>query len=356
MRERRHINIPLFIPHKGCPHTCVFCDQRKISGTRLEQSLLTVKELLEDSLSTVEARDDVEIAFFGGSFTGLPEVQMVSYLELARPYVEAGKVQGIRLSTRPDTINDHVLDILQQYGVTTIELGVQSLDEEVLKLSQRGHTSDDTDKACTLIKERGIKLGIQTMLGLPGDSFPKALRTAQGVIRLNPSMVRIYPALVLEGTEMEALYRTGRYTPLSIEEAVNWCAAIVPLYRQAGITLLRIGLHASETLESSVVAGPYHPAFGELVESRILYDKLVEQLDAMEPLKQERLIIRTRSELVSKLVGHKKSNIHAIKNKYDLKEVRILPDLHEGEFMIIRMKEENEGDTGYESNRHSHRY
>ncbi len=336
MSDKHHVNIPLFIPHKGCPHTCVFCDQRKISGSSSDHSIKRVKELMYESLSTVRAGDDVEIAFFGGSFTGIPEDEMIAYLELARPFVEAKKVQGIRLSTRPDTINGHVLDILEQYGVTAIELGVQSLDAEVLEQSRRGHTAEDVEKACTLIKERGIKLGIQTMLGLPGDSFAKAFKTAQGVVCLKPDMVRIYPALVLEGTQMERLYRNGQYTPLSVEQAVTWCAAIVPLYRDAGITLLRVGLHASDTLEGSIVAGPYHPAFGELVESRILYGKLTEALDALQLKEQARLVIRTRPELVSKLVGQKRSNIDAIKSKYALKDVRIAPDLSQGEFEIIR--------------------
>lgn len=339
MGENRHINIPIFIPHKGCPHTCVFCDQRKISGAQSEQSPQKVKKLLDESISTIGNVNDVEIAFFGGSFTGIPEPEMLAYLEVARPFLEEKKVRGIRLSTRPDTINPHILDILQQYCVTTIELGVQSLDAEVLKQSQRGHTVEDVEKACELIKARDIKLGIQTMLGLPGDNFDKALKTAYGVIRLLPDMVRIYPALVLQGTPMETLYKTGQFSPLSVEEAIVWCAAILPLYKEAGITLLRIGLHASETLEGSVVAGPYHPAFGELVESRILYEKLTEQLDDLQPFNSGKIIIRTRPELVSKLVGQRKSNMNAIKKKYALNDVRIIANLQQGDFLIQKVDE-----------------
>ena len=334
MSNKRHINIPIFVPHKGCPHNCVFCDQRKISGTQSVLSPQKVRELLEESLSTVETEDDVEIAFFGGSFTGIPEPEMLAYLEAARPFLEADKVQGIRLSTRPDYISPHIIDLLKQFGVTTIELGVQSLDSEVLKLSERGHTVQDVEIACKLIKKSGIKLGIQIMPGLPGDNFEKTLKTVYGVLRLEPDMVRIYPVLVLQGTKLEALYNSGSYKPLSLKEAVDWSAAILPLFNQAKITVLRIGLHASDTLESSVVAGPYHPAFGELVESRILFIKLEEQLDAMNIPKDAKIIIRTRPELLSKLIGQKRYNINAIETKYSLESIRVLADSQVKDFDI----------------------
>jgi len=316
----------------GCPHACVFCNQKKISGA-LFQSPMRVKKILEESFSTTGRDDDVEIAFFGGSFTGIPENEMIEYLELAQPYLKAGRASGIRLSTRPDTITPQKLKILESYGVTVIELGVQSLDPEVLLMSQRGHTVEDVVSACSLIHEAGIKLGIQTMLGLPADTYEKAVRTAQDVIRLKPDMVRIYPALVIKDTLLQEYYLTGRYTPLGLEEAIEWCAGILPLYRKAGITVLRIGLQDSDTLGSSVVAGPYHPAFGELVESRILYRKLTQWLD-MHLENQKRIIIRTRPQLLSKLVGQKRTNIEAVKEKYRLNEVIVKGDLEDGEFLI----------------------
>ena len=320
MSRTRHINIPVFIPHMGCPHACVFCNQKKISGTISVQSPARVKNILEESFSTVGENNNVEIAFFGGSFTGIPEQEMIAYLELARPYLKAGKASGIRLSTRPDTITPHILKILKNYKVTVIELGVQSLDPDVLLQSQRGHSIEDVVSACSLIRESGISLGIQTMLGLPGDSYKKALKTAVDVIKLKPDMVRIYPALVIKGTLLEEYYISGQYTPLSLEEAVEWCADILPLYKDAGITILRIGLQDSDTLEGSIVAGPYHPAFGELVESLILYKKITHWLD-FNLDNHKRIIIRTRPQLVSKLVGQKRANIEAIKEKYSLTEI-----------------------------------
>jgi len=317
----------------GCPHACVFCNQKKISGTVSSQSPMRAKRILEESFSTVGENDDVEIAFFGGSFTGIPEHEMIEYLELAQPYLKAGKASGIRLSTRPDTITPHILMILKSYGVTVIELGVQSLDPEVLLKSQRGHTVEDVVSACSLIQKAGITLGIQTMLGLPGDTFEKALKTAKDVVRLKPDMVRIYPTLVIKDTLLEEYYLTGWYTPLSLEEAIEWCTHILPLYREAGITVLRIGLQDSDTLEGSVVAGPYHPAFGELVESRILYRKITHWLD-MHLENQKRIIIRTRPQLLSKLVGQRKANIEGIKVKYRLNEVIVKADLENGEFVI----------------------
>ncbi len=334
MKRTRHINIPVFIPHMGCPHTCVFCDQKKISGAFSYQSPMRVKKILEESFSTIEENDHVEIAFFGGSFTGIPEQEMIAYLELAQPYLKAGKARGIRLSTRPDTITPHILSILSKYGVTVIELGVQSLDSEVLIKSQRGHSVEDVFLACSMIKESGISLGVQTMLGLPGDSYEKALETAKGVVKLNPDMVRIYPALILKDTMLEEIYLDGQYSPLNLEQAVEWCADILPIYKDAGITVLRVGLQSTDTLEGSVVAGPYHPAFGELVESRILYKKMTRYLDNLHLNNHKRIIIRTCPQLVSKLVGQKRENIEAIKEKYSLNEVVVRADLENSEFII----------------------
>ncbi|MGI6085381.1 MAG: elongator complex protein 3 [Acetivibrionales bacterium] len=334
MKKTRHINIPIFIPHRGCPHACVFCNQKKISGAKSYQSPVRVKKILEESFSTISENNHVEIAFFGGSFTGITEQEMKEYLELAQPYLKTGKAAGIRLSTRPDTITPYILKILKSYGVSAIELGVQSLDPEVLFQSQRGHSVEDVERACSLIRESGIALGIQTMLGLPADDRNKAIRTAHEVIILKPDMIRIYPTLVIKETLLEEYYLNGKYTPLDLEQAVEWCADILPLYRDAGITVLRIGLQHSDILEGSIVAGPYHPAFGELVESRILYKKMTDRLDSLQINKSEKIIIRTRPELVSKLVGQKRTNIEAIKGKYSLREIEVRADLKTGEFKI----------------------
>lgn len=339
MGRNRHINIPVFIPHMGCPHACVFCNQKRISGTLYMQTPERVEKILEESFLTIKPEDDVEIAFFGGSFTGLPEDEMISYLEVAKPYIEQGRAHGIRLSTRPDTINSRILVILKKYGVKVIELGVQSLDLDVLLKSQRGHSVEDVLNACALIRKSGIELGIQTMMGLPGDSFEKSMNTARGVIELKPDMIRIYPALVLKGTLMEDYYLSRQYKPLSVDEAVDWCAQILPLYKRAGITVLRIGLQGSETLEDSIIAGPYHPAFGELVESRILLKRMFEELDRIELPPNSKLIIRTFPSLVSKLVGQKRSNIEQLKEKYHIKNIDVLTNLNCGEFTLEVQKD-----------------
>lgn len=335
MNHNRHINIPIFIPHMGCPHNCVFCDQKKISGTLTHQSPLRVKSILEESFSTIENTNEVEIAFFGGSFTGIPEKDMITYLELAQPYLKDGRASGIRLSTRPDTIDPHILAILIKHGVIAIELGVQSLDSDVLHKSQRGHSVEDVEISCNLIKESGISLGIQTMLGLPNDNLKKSLDTAKGVIKLKPDMVRIYPALVLKNTLLEEYYLRGEYTPLSVEEAIEWCTEILPLYREEGIKVLRIGLQASDTLKDSIIAGPYHPAFGELVESRILYKKIINKMDKLSLGEKKSITIITRPKLVSKLVGQKRANVLAIKEKYGLDDVVVKLDSAQEEFDII---------------------
>jgi len=334
MGRNRHINIPVFVPHMGCPHACIFCDQKRISGSLSTQTPEKVRALLKDGFSTVNKDDHIEIAFFGGSFTAIPEKEMISYLEAARPYIDEGKAEGIRLSTRPDAIDPHVLSILRDYGVKVIELGVQSLDPDVLMKSQRGHSVEDVFTACSLIRKYGFSLGIQTMLGLPGDSLEKSLETARGVVALKPDMVRIYPALVLKGTLMEDLFLDGSYSPLDLDEAVEWCAQVLPLYREAGITILRIGLQSSETLKGSVVAGPYHPAFGELVESRILLKKITEEIDKAGIAENARLLIKTRPESISRIIGQNRRNIEHLKTKYGLRDIYVKADPDCGEFSL----------------------
>lgn len=336
MNKIRHINIPIFIPHLGCPHTCVFCDQRKISGAGSGQTPDNAERIIRESLSSIKTNNntEIEIAFFGGSFTGIPENEMIAYLGAARPYVENGAVKGIRLSTRPDTISPRIISILVKYGVTAVELGVQSLDEDVLRESQRGHGVEDVKNACHYIESSGIKLGIQTMIGLPGDTLGKAQKTAQEVISLNPDMVRIYPSVVLKETKMETLYNNGSYMPLSVEEAVGWCAELVSMYRSAGITVLRVGLHSSDTLESSIIAGPFHPAFGELVESGIILKKLIQEIDRLKPAENSTISIRSRPELISKIVGQKKKNFEIIKARYSLKRMIISGDASVNEYEI----------------------
>ncbi|HOK42720.1 MAG TPA: radical SAM protein [Thermoclostridium caenicola] len=319
----RHVNIPIFVPHMGCPNTCVFCDQRRISGAAGPAEAENVREIIERFLATSSDAACREIAFFGGSFTGIPRSRMIAYLSVAKAYLDRGDVDSIRLSTRPDYIDRDVLDILKAYGVGVIELGVQSMDDEVLERSRRGHTAEDVEKAVGMIRDYGFAYGIQIMPGLPGDTLEKSLETARKVIELAPGQVRIYPAIVLKGTEMEEMYWKGFYTPLTLEEAVAWCAQMVPMFREAGIRILRLGLHYSELLEDAVVAGPFHPAFGEMVEARIILNQLADIIERNGLAGCEGIEIHTWKGALSKTRGHKKANIQSLKDKYGYREIRV---------------------------------
>jgi histone acetyltransferase (RNA polymerase elongator complex component) len=268
----RHYNIPVFIPEFGCPFQCVFCNQRKISGHQGIPSTVEVQRIVELHLATINPlQSHVEIAFFGGNFTGLQASDQMAYLEAASKYVHRGLVQSIRLSTRPDYINQETIDLLKQYPVKTIELGAQSLDDEVLKAAGRGHTAKQIEVASELIQQANFELVLQMMTGLPSDTPDKSLNTASRIIGLGASATRIYPCLVIEGTRLAELYKAGKYRPQTLEEAVQLIAKLIVEFDKAQVTILRIGLHASEELAKpeSLLAGPYHPALREMAESLI---------------------------------------------------------------------------------------
>ena len=272
--SQKHYTIPVFIPELACPNRCVFCNQQKISGQILIPEEAEINSKIETYLTGFPSGAHVEIGFFGGSFTGVPVDDQKHFLGIAQPYLRNGRVHGIRVSTRPDYISESRLDLLQTYGVTTIELGAQSLDEEVLLKSKRGHTIADVEKAASLIRSYGFSLGLQMMTGLPGDTLEKTLMTAHRIVDLGADNTRIYPALVIKNTELEDLYLAGQYVPLSIEEAVFRVKQIIPIFEEADITILRIGLHPSEGLLNGddLVAGPFHPSFRELAETALWSD------------------------------------------------------------------------------------
>lgn len=259
---------------QGCPFDCVFCNQRNITGQQCGMGDEEVRVKIAKHLETIpKENSQIEIAFFGGSFTGLSLEKQRHYLQLVQPWIQSGEVTGIRLSTRPDYINPAVLAILKDYGVKTIELGVQGMDDEVLQKSGRGHTAEDVRTAAALIKNFGFSLGLQMMIGLPGDTFEKSLQTAKEIISLGAGATRIYPTLVIKNTVLEKLNRQGKFEPLSLDEAVEWCSRIVPLFEEAGVKILRLGLHPSEGLlhGDDLIAGPFHVAFGEMVYSMIWF-------------------------------------------------------------------------------------
>ena len=263
---------------------------------------------------------DTEIAFFGGSFTAIPRELMISFLEAAFPFIKEGRALGIRLSTRPDCIDEEVLTTLKRYGVTSIELGAQSMDDRVLKLNGRGHSSQHVRDASNMIKAFGFYLGLQMMVGMYGADDPKkdAFYTAEEFIKLSPATVRIYPTLVVENTVLAELWKTERYKPLELETAVDISAELIKMFRKADINVIRIGLHSEESLQEQTLAGPFHPAFGELCESRIMRDQILSEAG-----ERKDLLVRCNPRYLSKLIGQKKSNISFFRNKgIDLKVVQ----------------------------------
>lgn len=306
--KQRHYTIPVFIPEEACPNQCVFCNQHRIAGAECAPSVEEVMRKINAHLLTIPAEGEVEIGFFGGNFTGIPQAEQQAYLGSVQGFIDSGRVQGIRLSTRPDYITPEILNFLKQFHVTSIELGAQSLDDEVLKLAGRGHTANQVAIASQLIRDHGFNLGLQMMIGLPGDSPEKSMHTAKEIIRLGAVSTRIYPTLVIKNTELEQLYLDGKFTPLTLSEAIEQVADIVPLFVDAEVKILRIGLHPSEGLldRSSLVAGPFEVAFGEMVFSRIWNSKLS---NVVYPNgKRNQLIITVANGMRNPAIGYKAIN------------------------------------------------
>ena len=284
---KKHAIIPIFIPHLGCPCQCVFCNQQKITARTKAVSTDEVRETVERYLSTLADLDpsEIEIAFYGGSFTAIPIDAQTAYLEVANKYIDQGRVSSLHISTRPDCIDEEILENLKRYNVSTIELGVQSFSDEVLRLSKRGHDSDTARKAARLIKERGFKLGIQLMIGLPGDSLESCIYSARETVALSPELARLYPTLVIDGTELYDMYEDGSYEALSKEEALLHTKEMYKILHKAGINIMRVGLKSTDIIGgsdlSAINGGTYHPAFRQLVEGEIAYEMLKEQLDAL---------------------------------------------------------------------------
>lgn len=303
----KHINVALFVPDAGCPHRCSFCNQKTISGKITPLKVEEIDRAVKIALNNIGCNEG-EIAFFGGSFTAIDRDYMVSLLERAYAYVEKGLFKGIRISTRPDCINQEILDILHRYGVTAIELGCQSMDDEVLLLNKRGHTEKDVVNAVRLIKTNGFELGLQMMTGLYGDTDEKAVCTAGKIIALCPDTVRIYPTIVLEGTDLCQLYRKGLYAPQTVDEAAELCKRLLLMFEENDIKVIRLGLHSGGNVEEGFVAGPYHPAFREICESKIYLDNVLNQLQE-QSLTAGNIEITVGTSFVSMLTGQKKANI-----------------------------------------------
>ena len=316
----RHVNIPVFIPHLGCPNNCVFCDQRKISGcVSFDES--GVEKEIETALSTLSPDDEVEIAFFGGSFTGIDRDLMLRLLAISDKFLNDGRVQSVRCSTRPDYIDEEILGMLSEHSVKTIELGIQSTSDRVLLASRRGHTSDTTLEACRLIKARGFKLIGQMMVGLPESTVADEIETAKTICALGADGARVYPTVVFVETELAQMSADGRYEPLSIDDAVERTASVLDVFDRAGVPVIRVGLQSGENLSSpeSAVGGANHPALGELAMGELFYRRICERADElMQNLSSggKTMTVFVPRGATSRAVGQKKRNILRLNEKY----------------------------------------
>lgn len=329
--------IPVFVPHLGCPNDCVFCNQRRISGETEPATAQTVKDAIQAAAALTPSGTKRQLAFYGGSFTAIPECMQTELFEAARPYYESGVISSIRLSTRPDAIDGAVLRRLEKYGVETVELGAQSMCDEVLRLSGRGHSSEDVSNASRLIKASGFKLILQMMTGLPGDSDERAVETAERIIALSPDGVRIYPTVIVRDTALYDLWKAGKYTEHTVEDAVRVCAKIAPMFDAAGIPIIRMGLNPTEDLSGGdAVAGAYHPALGELVRSRIMLEKARNILSQTAAGSRIALLVN-RSD-VSKMSGQHRCNVKALMSEFSLKELKIREsDVKSGEIRVVSL-------------------
>lgn len=303
----RHSNISVFVPHIGCPNRCSFCNQNTITGQVKVPNANDVEAAVKEAISHpgYDAKN-TQLAFFGGSFTKIDKALMEELLSVGYEFVKNKTISGIRISTRPDGIDEDILNTLKAYGVTAIELGCQSMNDKVLGLNRRGHKAEDVKKAAALIKAKGFELGLQMMTGLYGDSDEGAINTAKEIIALSPKTVRIYPTLVLKGTYLAELYERGEYSPQSLEEGVELTSNLLLMFEKAKINVIRVGLHTVES--DGFVAGPWHPAFGEMCQSRI-YRKRVLEIIEKEKIAKGNLKIFVPFGCVSKMIGVKKSNI-----------------------------------------------
>lgn len=323
----RHVNIPIFIPHLGCPNDCVFCNQRKISG-KLEYDRYTVKAEIERALETV-GDAEVQIAFFGGSFTGIDRDEMVYLLSVADEFINSGKVGSLRLSTRPDYINTEILNILKAHSVKTIELGIQSISDSVLAASKRGHTADVSRRAMKLIKEYGFELIGQMMVGLPGSSVDDEISTAEAICECKADGARIYPTVVFCDTELCEMAKSGEYTPLTLEDAVMRAKAAKSVFIDKNVECIRVGLQSGENLSDAdaVYAGDYHSAVGELVDSEIYYDRIKEYIEKnslAEKIDGKNIVIYAPRGEVSKVSGHKRRNKQRLQDEYYVKSIKVI--------------------------------
>jgi histone acetyltransferase (RNA polymerase elongator complex component) len=329
---KSHYIIPIFVPHEGCPHDCVFCNQDSITGTSTKVDAMYVEQIVNEYLQTIKSDDAIiEVSFFGGTFTAINMEKQIELLTVAKKFKDSNKIKFIRLSTRPDYIDDNILMNLKRYSVDIIELGVQSLDEEVLLKSGRGHTAQDVENASKLIKQYGFILGHQVMIGLPGDNIKKDIDTANGVIALKPDICRIYPALIIKDTQMEKMYIEKNFKPYSLSEAVNISKIIYIMMIANQINVIRIGLQPTEEISegNDLVAGPFHPAFRELVEGSIyndmLYDAITNNIN--RDISLNKVLVKINPKDISKLYANGKRFFSDMKKQINTTSVDVFQSI-----------------------------
>ena len=333
--------IPIFVPHLGCKKCCTFCNQRTISGETKQVTAQYVRDEIEYYLKNFRNSNNyIEVAFFGGSFTAIDRKKQEELLQAVQPYIKEKRVNSIRISTRPDAIDKDILKMLKKYHVQTIELGVQSTNKEILERCKRGHTYEDVIKASKLIRKYKFRLGHQMMIGLPEATEKDDIQTAKDLIKLKPKMVRIYPVLVIKNTELEREYNSKEFVPLNVAQAVERAKEIVKLFNNKKIEVIRIGLQNTDTItdpknkESEVVAGPYHPAFGQLVDDAILYDVIVKDIKKINA-KVIKVEIQANKKDINNVVGHKQENIKKLKNTYAvIAQVKENPKIKQGKIKL----------------------
>lgn len=325
----RPLIIPIFIPQAGCLHQCVFCNQRTITGTDARiPSRTAIVKCVESFLSHSSAnRSPVEIAFYGGNFLGLSSDTIDFLLDVVRPFVEQARVQSLRCSTRPDSISPETIDRLTGFPFSTIEIGVQSMDDAVLNLSQRGHTGQDNTSAITLVKARGYRVGAQLMIGLPGDSKTRAVETATRISDMLPDFVRIYPTVVLKGSLLAKWFAAGHYSPLNLHHAIDQAKAMMRVFQCHRIPVIRMGLQPTENLmqPGEILAGPFHPAFGFLVVASHFKEMACDILDGCAHIPPHiQIHVNPRND--SAMRGHKNETIHALKQRYPIHHIDVILD------------------------------
>ena len=317
--------IPIFLPQAGCPHQCVFCNQRAITGVRKAYPTLSA---LAENITTFltynhRHNPDIQLSFYGGNFLGLSDTYLIQLLDLAQSFVDKKQINSIRFSTRPDTVTEKQLQLIKNYTIKTVELGVQSMDDKVLQCSQRGHTSAVSRKATALLKSSGYTIGHQLMPGLPGENDQSFIQTVKHVIDMHPDFVRLYPTVVLKGSLLANWYKSGRYHPMTLENAVTIVKNSVILFQENGIKVIRLGLHSQEHLKANIVAGPFHPSFGHMVYSEQMLDRMSQQIKASH---SDTISILANPKDMSLLTGIHKKNIAKLKTSFPEKRIKIISD------------------------------